>query len=255
MIILKTPQEIQKMRKAGRAVAEILSILEEKVKPGITTANLNAIAEYECKKRGAIPVFKNYPNPRRGRPFPGVICASVNDEVVHGIPSDRVLKEGDIISIDFGVMLNGFAGDSAITVPVGEVPPEVLKLVKITEEALYRGIEKAVPGNRLGVISNTIQVYAEKHGFSVVREFVGHGIGRSVHEDPPVPNFGRPDRGPLLKEGMTLAIEPMLNMGTYKVYVDIDQWTARTLDGSFSAHFEHTVAITADGPEILTLRN
>lgn len=255
MIILKTPYEIEKMRKAGKAVAEVLSILEEKVKPGITTANLNAIAEYECKKRGAHPVFKNYPNPRRGRPFPGVICASVNDEVVHGIPSDRVLKEGDIVSIDFGLMLDGFAGDSAITVPVGEVKPEVLKLIRVTEEALYKGIEKAVPGNRLGMVSNAIQVYAETHGFSVVREFVGHGIGRSMHEDPPVPNFGRPDRGPVLKEGMTLAIEPMLNMGTYKVYVDIDEWTARTLDGSFSAHFEHTVAITADGPEILTLRN
>lgn len=254
MIILKTPEEIAKMRKAGKAVAEVLKILQEKIKPGITTANLNAIAEYECKKRGAIPVFKNYPNPRKGPPFPGVICTSVNDEVVHGVPSNRVLEEGDIISIDFGVMLDGYAGDSAITVPVGTVKPEVMKLLKVTEEALYKGIEKAVPGNRLGAVSNTIQVYAEKHGFSVVREFVGHGIGRNMHEDPPVPNFGRKDRGPVLKAGMTLAIEPMLNMGTHRVYTGLDEWTVITYDHSYSAHFEHTVAITADGPEILTAR-
>ncbi|MBO8158061.1 type I methionyl aminopeptidase [Thermosyntropha sp.] len=255
MIILKTPDEIVKMRLAGRVVAEILKILEEKVKPGITTNNLNAIAEFECKRRGAVPVFKNYPNPRGGRPFPGVICASVNDEVVHGVPSNRVLEEGDIISIDFGIILNGYAGDSAITVPVGEVKAEALGLIKVTEEALYKGIEKAVPGNRLGAISNAIQRYAEKQGFSVVRDFVGHGIGRSMHEDPPVPNFGRPDRGPVLKPGMTLAIEPMLNVGTYRVYTAPDGWTAITYDHSLSAHFEHTIAITDNGPEILTKRS
>lgn len=254
MIILKTSDEIAKMRAAGAVVAEILTILEEKIKPGTTTANLNAIAEYEAKKRNAIPVFKNYPNPRGGRPFPGAICASINEEVVHGIPSHRELKEGDILSIDFGVIVNGFAGDSAITVPVGEVDDKAAKLIKVTEEALMLGIKQAVIGNRLGAVSNAIQTYAEKNGFSVVRDFVGHGIGRNMHEDPPVPNYGRIDSGPILKEGMTLAIEPMLNVGTYKVFTKKDEWTVVTQDGSYSAHFEHTIAITDQGPEILTLR-
>ncbi len=253
MIILKSSAEIAKMRVPGRMVAEILDILRKRVKPGITTANLNAIAEYETKKRNARPVFKNYPNPGGGRPFPGVICASVNEEVVHGIPGHRELQEGDIISIDFGVIANGFAGDSAITVPVGEVSDQVTQLLKVTEESLMKGIENALVGNRLGAISNAVQTHAEKHGLSVVRDFVGHGIGREMHEDPPVPNYGRINSGPILQEGMTLAIEPMLNIGTYKVFTQEDEWTVVTQDGKYSAHFEHTIAITEKGPEILTL--
>lgn len=254
MITLKTRDDIARMRAAGQMVAQVLSLLESQVKPGITTAALNALAEEECHKRGAIPVFKNYPNSRGGPPFPGAICASVNEEVVHGIPGKRVLKEGDILSIDFGVLLDGFAGDSAITVPVGEVDPEVARLLQVTEESLMKGIQQALPGHRLGRVSQAVQQWAEKNGFSVVREYVGHGIGRAMHEDPPVPNYGRPDRGPVLKEGMTLAIEPMLNMGTYKVFTKIDDWTVVTQDGKHSAHFEHTVAVTSHGPEILTLR-
>lgn len=254
MINIKTPDDIAKMRQAGELVARVLTMLKDEAKPGITTARLNAIAEDECKKKGAIPVFKNYPHPRGRRPFPGVICASVNEEVVHGIPGSRVLNEGDIVSIDFGVILNGFAGDSAITVPVGEVDPQVLKLIEVTEQALMAGIKQAQVGNRLGMVSSTIQKYAEQNGFSVVRQFVGHGIGRAMHEDPPVPNYGRPERGPYLKEGMTLAIEPMVNMGTFEVDTKPDEWTVVTLDGSFSAHFEHSVAISERGPEILTLR-
>ncbi|MEN6351110.1 MAG: type I methionyl aminopeptidase [Syntrophomonas sp.] len=254
MITIKTPEEIAKMRQAGQMVARVLSILEATVKPGVTTARLNAIAEDECKSHGAIPAFKNYPNYKGGRAFPGVICASVNDEVVHGIPGDRALKEGDIISIDFGVLLNGFAGDSAITVPVGEVDSKVMKLIEVTEESLMKGIQEARAGNRLGMVSHAVQNHAEKNGLSVVRQFVGHGIGRNMHEDPPVPNYGKPDRGPVLKQGMTLAIEPMLNMGTYKVDTKSDEWTVVTCDGGFSAHFEHSIVIGDRGPEILTLR-
>ncbi|HWP97412.1 MAG TPA: type I methionyl aminopeptidase [Syntrophomonadaceae bacterium] len=254
MIILKKRDEIEKMRKAGQLVAQVLSLLEKEAKPGVTTAALNALAESQCKKHKAIPVFKNYPHARGGVAFPGVICASINEEVVHGIPGSRTLQEGDIISIDFGVLLNGYAGDSAITVAVGSIAPEILQLIKVTEESLMLGIKEAIPGNRLGQVSNAIQNYAESHGFSVVRDFVGHGIGRQMHEEPPVPNFGKADRGPTLKEGMTLAIEPMINMGTYRVYTKPDGWTVITADKGCSAHFEHTVAITEQGPEILTLR-
>lgn len=254
MILIKTPEQIAKMRVAGQVVAQVLKILESKVAPGITTAYLNQIAEDECKKRGARPVFKNYPNFRGGRPFPGAICASINEEIVHGIPGSRMLKEGDIISIDFGVIVDGFAGDSAITVAVGEVDREVQKLIKVTEESLMRGIKQAKAGNRLGMVSNAIQTYAERNGFSVVREFVGHGIGAEMHEDPPVPNYGRADRGPTLKTGMALAIEPMVNMGGKDVYTGSDEWTVVTRDGAYSAHFEHTVVISDNEPEILTLR-
>lgn len=255
MIILKTRDQIEKMRAAGQAVAEILELLKANIRPGIKTGTLNAIAEEECKKREAIPLFKNYPHPREGRrPFPGAICASVNEEVVHGIPGERILQEGDIISIDFGLLLNGYAGDSAITVPVGEVSEEASRLIRYTEKSLFKGIHEARNGNRLGQVSHAIQEYAEEHGFSVVRDFVGHGIGRQMHEDPPVPNYGRADRGPVLKEGMTIAIEPMLNTGSQNVYIKADEWTVVTRDGSLSAHFEHTIAITDRGPEILTLR-
>lgn len=254
MIVIKKHNEIEKMRKAGQLVAQILSLLEKEAKPGVTTASLNYLAEAQCKKHKAIPVFKNYPHARGGMPFPGAICASINEEVVHGIPGPRKLEDGDIISIDFGVLLDGYAGDSALTIAVGSVAPEVLKLIRVTEESLLLGIEQAVPGNRLGKISNTIQNYAENQGFSIVRDFVGHGIGRQMHEEPPVPNFGRTDRGPILKEGMTLAIEPMINMGTYRVFTRPDGWTVVTADKGCSAHFEHTVAITENGPEILTMR-
>ncbi len=255
MIILKTREEIAQMRIAGQAVAEILELLRTAISPGISTLALNNIAEEECKKRRAIPVFKNYPHPRAGgKSFPAAICASVNEEVVHGIPGERGLQEGDIISIDFGLILNGFAGDAAITVPVGEVSAEALRLIKYTEKALFKGIHEARIGNRLGQVSYAIQKYAEEHGFSVVREFVGHGIGRKMHEDPLVPNYGRVNQGPELKEGMTIAIEPMLNIGARNVFTKADDWTVVTRDGSLSSHFEHTIAITDRGPEILTLR-
>jgi methionyl aminopeptidase len=253
MINLKSPGEIDKMRVAGRVVAQVLNILRKQVRPGISTDKLNAIAEEETIKRNALAVFKNYPHPRGGKPFPGAICASVNEEVVHGIPGSRVLQEGDIISIDFGVIVDGFAGDAAITVAVGELEPQVKKLITVTEEALMKGIEQARLGNRLGSISHTIQTYAEGAGFSIVRDFVGHGIGRKMHEDPPVPNYGKPDQGPALKVGMALAIEPMVNIGTYRVYTKGDEWTVITKDGKHSAHFEHSIVIGDQGPEILTL--
>ncbi|NLW90935.1 MAG: type I methionyl aminopeptidase [Syntrophomonadaceae bacterium] len=254
-IILKTPEEIKQMRAAGQAVAEILKVLEDAVKPGISTGELNALAEAEAQARGGIALFKNYPNAKRGgQPFPGAICASINEEVVHGIPGDRQLKAGEIISIDFGLLVNGFCGDAAITVPVGKVSPEAERLLRCTEQALMRGIAQARVGQRLGAVGHAVQSYAEKHGYSVVREFVGHGIGRDMHEAPPVPNYGRPDRGPVLKPGMTIAIEPMVNMGDYAVYTKPDDWTVVTRDGSLSAHFEHTVAITEHGPVILTAR-
>ena len=254
MICLKTRDEIAKMRRAGNLVARVLKMLENKVQPGITTGALNALAEEECRKNSAIPVFKNYPHSRGGRAFPAVICTSLNEEVVHGIPGSRLLKEGDIISIDFAVILDGFAGDAAITVPVGQVDPRVRKLISTTEESLMKGIEQARAGRRLGAVSRAIQEHAEKNCFSVVRDFVGHGIGRDMHEQPPVPNYGKRDRGPVLKEGMTIAIEPMLNMGSCQVYTRSDEWTVVTRDGGWSAHFEHSIAITAGEPEILTLR-
>lgn len=254
MIILKKRDEIAKMRKAGQVVAKTLTLLEKAAKAGVSTAFLNSLAEEECRKRNAIPVFKNYPHARGGWAFPGVICASVNEEVVHGIPGPRVLEDGDIISIDFGVLLKGYAGDSAITIPIGDVDSETLRLIKVTEECLMEGIKQAVPENRLGQLSHAIQAHAEKNGFSVVRDFVGHGIGRQMHEEPPVPNYGPVDRGPIMKNGMTLAIEPMINAGTYKVLTKPDGWTVVTADQKCSAHFEHTVAIGEHGPEILTMR-
>jgi methionyl aminopeptidase len=253
MITLKHPSEIAKMRVSGQVVAEILQILKKEIRPGITTGRLNTIAEEEAKKRKALAVFKNYPHPRGTRPFPGAICTSVNEEVVHGIPGQRVLQEGDIISIDFGVIVDGFAGDAAITVAVGEVGSEIEKLIRVTEEALMQGIEQARVGNRLGNISHTIQTYTENAGFSVVRDYVGHGIGRNMHEDPPIPNYGKAERGPVLQAGMALAIEPMVNMGTYSVYTKGDEWTVVTRDGMYSAHFEHSIVIGDQGPEILTL--
>ncbi|GMB01915.1 type I methionyl aminopeptidase [Pelosinus sp. IPA-1] len=246
MIILKSEREINYLRDAGKIVAETLAEVKKAVKPGVTTLDLDQIAEKYIKSRDAIPAFKGYHG------FAGNICSSINEEVVHGIPGLRKLKTGDNVSIDIGAVINGYNGDAAITVPVGEVDAEVQKLLDVTEESLYKGIEQAVIGNRLSDISHAVQVHAEQHGFGVVRDYVGHGIGRSMHEDPQVPNYGAPGRGPRLKAGMTLAIEPMVNLGTYEVKTLDDGWTVVTLDGKRSAHFEHSIAITDGKPEILT---
>ncbi len=242
MIILKTPEEVALMAKASRVVAEALEVLKKAVKPGITTDELDRLAEAEIRARGAQPAFKGYRN------YPKTLCASVNEQVVHGIPSKRVLKEGDIIGLDLGAIVEGFYGDSAVTVGVGQVEDSAAKLVRVTEEALALGIEQAVVGNRLSDISHAVQRHVEAAGYSVVTEFVGHGIGRQLHEEPQVPNYGKPGQGPRLQHGMVLAIEPMVNMGRAAVRVLDDRWTAVTVDGSLSAHFEHTIAVQPEGP-------
>lgn len=234
------------MRRAGRVVAETLRDLRKMVEPGVSTLDLDAYAEKKIRSAGAIPTFKGYHG------YPSSICASVNDEVVHGIPSGRILKEGDLIKIDCGATLEGYVGDAAISVPVGQVSAEVEKLAEATRESLFRAVEKMVPGNRLYDVSHAVQEYVEALGYSVVREYCGHGIGQRMHEDPQVPNYGRPGTGPALKEGWVLAIEPMVNIGGHHVKVDADGWTVRTKDGSFSSHYEHTIAITEDGPIVLT---
>lgn len=236
------------MARASKIVAETLRILKQEVRPGITTEDLDRIAEDYIRSQGGIPAFKGY------RSYPKTLCASVNDQVVHGIPSARrMLKEGDIIGLDLGAVVEGFYGDAAMTVPVGAIPPKVAELLRVTEEALYKGIEQARVGNRLSDISHAVQRHAEAAGFSVVTDFVGHGIGRQLHEEPQVPNYGKPGQGPRLQVGMVLAIEPMINMGHSAVRILDDQWTAVTKDGSLSAHFEHTIAIQAEGPaRILT---
>lgn len=247
MIIIKNDKEIDLMRIAGRIVAETLLLVEKKVKPGITTAELDRIAEEFITKHGAKPSFKGLYG------FPASLCISVNEQVVHGIPGGYVLKDGDIVSVDCGAYLNGFHGDAARTFAVGNVSEEANKLIKVTEQSFFKGIEYAKVGNRLTDISHGIQSYIEASGFAVVRDFVGHGIGRVVHEDPDVPNFGKPGRGPKLAQGMALAIEPMVNLGSYKVKTLNDDWTVVTSDGSLSAHYENTIVILPDGPEILTL--
>jgi methionyl aminopeptidase len=247
MIVFKTPDEIALMAQASQVVAEVLEVLKGNVVPGITTDDLDRMAEEAIRGRGAIPAFKGYRN------YPKTLCASVNEQVVHGIPSKRRLKEGDIIGLDLGAIVSGFYGDSAVTVPVGVPSKEALRLIHVTEEALYRGIGQAVVGNRLSDISHAVQSYVEQAGFSVVTEFVGHGIGRQLHEEPQVPNYGKPGQGPRLQVGMVLAIEPMVNMGTGAVRILEDRWTAVTQDGRWSAHFEHTIAIQTTGPaRILT---
>jgi methionyl aminopeptidase len=251
MIMLKRPEEIEIMRAANVIVAEVLAELRALVRPGVTTAELDRVAEELTRKRGAVPAFKGYEV--GGRVFPASLCASINDEVVHGIPSGtRVLREGDIIGLDFGVCYRGFYGDAACTVPVGRVGSAVGDLLRITREALEAGIEAARPGRRIGDVSAAIQSHAESRGFSVVRDFVGHGIGKRLHEEPQVPNFGTPDRGIRLREGMVLAIEPMVNVGGPEVELKEDGWTAVTADGSLSAHFEHSVAIVERGPYVLS---
>jgi methionyl aminopeptidase len=237
------------MREAGRLVGEVLTELAAHVAPGVTTADLDELAERRILRAGATPAFKGYHG------YPATICASVNEEVIHGIPSGRrVLNEGDVISIDVGASLDGYFGDSAITLAVGKVSEEAATLLRVTDESLYKAIEAVKPGGRISDIGHAVQKHVEAYGFSVVREFVGHGIGQKMHEEPQVPNYGEPGRGPRLTEGMVLAIEPMVNAGKPAVKVLADGWTAVTRDGSLSAHFEHTVAVTADGPWILTAR-
>ena len=251
MIELKTPAEIEKMRKPSRIVAEILAVLREMVRPGVPTAELDRTAERMIDRAGARSAFKNY---RVGNAvFPAVLCVSINEQVVHGIPSNRVLRDGDIVSLDFGVSIDGYFGDAAITVPVGEVDAESRRLIEATERSLYEGIKQLRPGSRLGDVGAAVQNVAEAEGFSIVRDFVGHGIGRALHEEPQVPNFGTPGKGRALKAGMVIAIEPMVNAGIPGVRVLDDGWTAVTADGRRSAHFEHTVAVRENGPEILTV--
>ena len=247
MIIIKNNKEIDLMRSAGKIVAETLLLIEEKVRPGITTAELDRIAEEFITKHGARPSFKGLYG------FPASLCISVNEQVVHGIPGGYVLKDGDIVSVVCGASINGFHGDAARTFGVGNISKEAERLINVTKESFFKGIEYAKVGNRLTDISHEIQNCVEAAGFSVVRDFVGHGIGRVVHEDPDIPNYGRPGRGPKLVEGMALAIEPMVNVGNYKVKTLSNDWTVVTSDGSLSAHYENTIVILPDGPEILTL--
>jgi len=249
MIILKSPEEIEKMAESCRIVANTLEAIKSMVKPGLTTLDIESFAETHIRELGGAPAFKGY------RGYPASICTSVNDEVIHGIPSKRFLQEGDILSIDLGVYRDGFYGDGAVTIPVGQIAPALERLLRVTEESLHIGIMNAIVGNRVSDISYAIQRHVESNGFSVVRAFVGHGIGRELHEDPQIPNFGLPGRGPRLMEGMTLAIEPMVNLGSYEVFVLDDGWTAVTSDGKQSAHFEHTVLVTSEAPRILTRRD
>jgi len=249
VIILKSQREIERMKVPCRMVAEILSILAQNVVPGITTHELEALAYAETLKRKAKAAFKGYSN------YPSALCCSPNDQVVHGMPTKVPLKSGDILSLDFGILYDDFYGDAAITLPVGAVTVEAAKLLQATEDSLMEGISKACSGNRLFDISHAIQFYVEQRGYSVVRDFVGHGIGRKLHEDPQIPNYGQPNTGVRLKPGMVLAIEPMINEKLHDVRVMEDGWTVVTCDGGLSAHFEHTVAITENGPEILTRLN
>jgi methionyl aminopeptidase len=249
VIVCRSAAELERMREAGRLVGEVLTQLSAKVGPGVSTAELDELAEKRIRQAGATPAFKGYHG------YPATICASINDEVIHGIPSGRrVLAEGDIISIDVGAALDGYYGDSAVTLPVGHVSEQAATLLRVTEESLYKAIERMRPGCRVSDIGHAVQRHVEAFGFSVVREFVGHGIGKRMHEEPQVPNYGEPGHGPRLTEGMVLAIEPMVNAGKPAVKVLSDGWTAVTRDTSLSAHFEHTVAVTAGEPWILTAR-
>jgi methionyl aminopeptidase len=251
-VLIKTREEIELMRESNRIVGEVLRLLKSMIKPGVATGELDAMAEDFIRSQGGEPAFKGY-GPDEDNLFPSTICASVDDEVVHGIPGNRKLHEGEILSVDVGVKKNRYFGDGAWTFPVGRISEEKERLLIVTEESLLKGIAQAREGNCLHDISAAVQEHVENAGYSVVRDLVGHGIGRNLHEEPPVPNFGRPRTGLKLKNGMTLAIEPMVNMGKYQVVVEADGWTVRTKDGLASAHFEHTIAITDNGPEILTI--
>jgi len=249
MVYLRDRDEIEAIRAAARIVAKTIGMLRQEVRPGVTTAELDRLAEAFIRDHGARPAFKGY------RGFPASICPAVNDEVVHGIPGSRRLEEGDIVGIDVGVEKDGFYGDAAVTVPVGDVNAQARKLLEVSRESLARGIDQARAGKRVGDISHAIQSYVEEHGFSVVRTLVGHGIGRQMHEEPQVPNYGVPDRGPRLMAGQVVAIEPMVNAGAPEVVTQPDGWTVVTKDGALSAHFEHTVAVGMEGPEILSRVN
>ena len=246
MIIIKSAKEIEYMREAGKIVAHAHEVVRENIRPGITTKELDEIAEREIHKYGATPAFKGYHG------FPASICTSINEQVVHGIPGLKTLKDGDIISVDIGAVYNGYFGDAAKTHAVGTVEAEALRLIEVTRQSFYEGLTFCMEDNRLSDISHAIQSYVESHGFLVVRDYVGHGIGQSMHEEPQIPNFGNSGKGPRLANGMVLAIEPMVNAGTYKVQTLLDNWTVVTLDGKLSAHYEHTIAITKDKPIILT---
>ncbi len=248
-ITIKSPREVDSMRKAGEIVGQTIDLLKASVEPGMTTRDLDRIAFKEITRQGAAPTFKGY------RGFPATICASVNEEIVHGIPGRRVLKEGDLIKVDVGATMEGFIGDAAVTIPVGEVPEELIALMEATRLGLEAGIRAAVPGGRVGDIGAVVQAYGESRGYGVVREFVGHGVGRFLHEDPQVPNYGEAGRGALLRPGMCIAIEPMFNMGDRRTRILDDQWTVVTSDGKLSSHFEHSIAITEHGPEILTIHS
>jgi methionyl aminopeptidase len=247
VIIRKSQAEIEKMARAGAVVRGCLDLLGRDIEPGITTKELDKLAERYIRTKGGVPTFKGY------RGFPGSICASPNDMVVHGIPGKIRLREGDILGVDVGVTMDGYIADAAATFPVGEISPEARELLRVTEESLFRGIAQCQIGNRVGDISHAVQTHAEAHGFSVVESMVGHGVGRDMHEDPQVPNFGPAGQGPELREGMVLAIEPMVNLGGFEVEMGDDSWAIYSKDGSLSAHFEHTVAITKHGPRILTV--
>lgn len=246
MITCRSPQEIEKLRRSGLLVTQLLEELRDQVRPGVTTLELERYVEKRLAEVGADAAFKGY------RGYPCCLCTSVNEEIIHGIPSSRLLKEGDIVSLDMGVVVDGYYGDSALTVPVGEISETAQRLLRVSQEALELAIDKACLGNRVGDIAATIQQYVERNGFSVVREFVGHGIGRQLHEEPQVPNYGKPGHGPVLKEGMVMALETMVNAGRHDLRVKDDQWTAVTADGKLSAHYEHMVAITRNGPDVLT---
>jgi methionyl aminopeptidase len=247
MIELKTEREIEIVKNNGRILAKTLKLLEERIRPGIKTKELDQLAEDFIKKQGAYPAFKGYHG------FPASICVSINDEVVHGIPGERIIQEGQIVSVDVGVFKDGYYADAAFTYPVGEVPKEARRLIQVTQQALESALEFVRDGNYLSDVSFAIQSFVEKQGFSVVRDLVGHGIGKKMHEEPQIPNFGAPGQGVILKNGMVLAIEPMVNAGSYEIYTKEDQWTIVTCDSSLSAHFEHTVAVTENGARILTL--
>lgn len=251
VIVLKTKKEIQIMREANRIVAEILERMGEIIEPGMTTGELDHLADKMIRKAGAKAAFKGY-RMRNQKPYPASICSSVNEQVVHGIPGARVLQEGDIVSVDVGTVFKGFVGDAAKTYPVGKVSDQAMKLLSVTRESLYKGIDKIVAGNRLQEFSAAVQQYVEANGFSVVREFVGHGVGRNMHEPPQIPNYVGVGWNPKLQVGMTLALEPMVNEGTWRVKLLDDEWTAVTADGRLSAHFEHSVAVTDNGPLILS---
>ena len=251
MIYLKTDEEIELLRENNLLVSRALAEVGRNIRPGVTTLFLNNIAEEFIRDNGAIPTFKGYPN-HEGTPFPGSICASVNDVVVHGIPDDKPLREGDIISVDCGTLLNGFCGDSCYTFCVGEVDEATKHLLQVTKESLYKGIEQAVHGKRLGDIGSAVQTHCEQNGFGVVREFVGHGIGRDMHESPEVPNYGRKGNGLQLRQGMCIAIEPMITLGKRQIFMERDGWTVRTRDRKNAAHFEHTIAVGKNGADILS---